>query len=467
MAVSDRTTIRVSRHAAVLLAAQLLTASLIASADDDAGGESFVAVRAGRIITLAGQEYLQGEIVLVDGKIRLVGQGLEYPKSAERIEARGEVVMPGMIHARSRWNLPGYSRSGLHGDRDAAREVFLDQIDWQPLLESGFTTVAFYPDGTGVTGPSAVVHTAGPADARHLGSGYLRITMTSPERDKKVLREAIDKARKEIEKVDKARKEWEEKQKQAQQEAAKKEAPEKKEGEQPDGDKPPTSPPSGPADGQEEQKKEAGEQTDQKKEAEEQKFTPPEIDPAVLPFVKWLRDKQGPPLLFELSNAAGLLHLEDAVAKAPEIPVTLLYLTGSISPDYHHVMQQLGEREATVLVTPFVGSLPDTVTRYNLPGELARSGCSPVLPPVADSPTEVRSFRVRLADLVRAGLPRDEALKAVTLYAAEALGMADRLGTIEPGKCADLVFLDGDPLDPHTRVTRVMIDGRIVWKASQ
>ncbi len=76
----------------------------------------------------------------------------------------------------------------------------------------------------------------------------------------------------------------------------------------------------------------------------------------------------------------------------------------------------------------------------------------------------MKRFRARLADLVRAGLPRDQALKAVTLNAAKALGMEDRLGSIEKGKDADLIFLDGDPLGPQNRLTRVMTLGEIVWE---
>ncbi len=58
------------------------------------------------------------------------------------------------------------------------------------------------------------------------------------------------------------------------------------------------------------------------------------------------------------------------------------------------------------------------------------------------------------------GLPRDEALKAVTLYAAQILGVADRVGSLEPGKLADLIVTTGDPLEITTRVERVWIAGR-------
>ena len=67
-----------------------------------------------------------------------------------------------------------------------------------------------------------------------------------------------------------------------------------------------------------------------------------------------------------------------------------------------------------------------------------------VLVPTSDSTSALDQFRIELADLVRAGLPRDEALMAVTMRAAQAAGIADRLGTIEKGKDADLIFLEDD-----------------------
>ena len=51
----------------------------------------------------------------------------------------------------------------------------------------------------------------------------------------------------------------------------------------------------------------------------------------------------------------------------------------------------------------------------------------------------------------------------MTLNVATAFGVADRFGSIEEGKAADLVFIDGDVLDPLARVTRVMIGGEVVW----
>lgn len=58
------------------------------------------------------------------------------------------------------------------------------------------------------------------------------------------------------------------------------------------------------------------------------------------------------------------------------------------------------------------------------------------------------------------GLPKEEALKAVTLYPARILGLAGHLGSIDPGKSASLMVTDGDPLEIRTRVKHVFIDGR-------
>jgi imidazolonepropionase-like amidohydrolase len=60
------------------------------------------------------------------------------------------------------------------------------------------------------------------------------------------------------------------------------------------------------------------------------------------------------------------------------------------------------------------------------------------------------------------GLSRDEALKALTINAAEMLGIADRIGSIEPGKIANLIVARGDPLEVRTPLTHVVIAGRDV-----
>ena len=74
----------------------------------------------------------------------------------------------------------------------------------------------------------------------------------------------------------------------------------------------------------------------------------------------------------------------------------------------------------------------------------------------------MRQLPYHAAQSVAWGLPRDEALKALTINAAEILGVADRIGSIEPGKIANLFIAKGDPLEVRTPITHVIIAGRDV-----
>jgi imidazolonepropionase-like amidohydrolase len=65
---------------------------------------------------------------------------------------------------------------------------------------------------------------------------------------------------------------------------------------------------------------------------------------------------------------------------------------------------------------------------------------------------------------VRYGMKEDDALRSVTLNGAEAVGLESRIGSIAPGKDADLVFLDGEPFDILTSVREVLVDGRVEYK---
>ena len=110
----------------------------------------------------------------------------------------------------------------------------------------------------------------------------------------------------------------------------------------------------------------------------------------------------------------------------------------------------------------------DTVKAIVLAGGRVVAGTdtstsAPSMPSVVDVPYGL-SLHVELEQLVASGMTPFQALQAATLSAAEALGVADEIGTIEPGKFADLVFLGGDPLQDIRRtrdVRRVMRGGRI------
>jgi imidazolonepropionase-like amidohydrolase len=72
---------------------------------------------------------------------------------------------------------------------------------------------------------------------------------------------------------------------------------------------------------------------------------------------------------------------------------------------------------------------------------------------------QVRNLPYFAAKSVAFGLPEEEGLRAVTLNAAEILGLGDQMGSIEVGKRADMIVTDGDPLQIVTQVERAFIDG--------
>src|SRR5437763_8455288 len=77
-----------------------------------------------------------------------------------------------------------------------------------------------------------------------------------------------------------------------------------------------------------------------------------------------------------------------------------------------------------------------------------------------DTGAHVRDLPFHAGMAAAFGLPRAEALKAVTLYPAQIFGVADRMGSIEPGKMANLVITDGDLLEARTHVRYLFINGR-------
>ena len=84
-----------------------------------------------------------------------------------------------------------------------------------------------------------------------------------------------------------------------------------------------------------------------------------------------------------------------------------------------------------------------------------------------DSGANVRNLALLRRNGGGFGLPKAEALKAVTLYPAQIMNVGDRLGSIEVGKMANLVVTDGDLLETRTHVRHLFIDGRRVLLTSR
>lgn len=102
---------------------------------------------------------------------------------------------------------------------------------------------------------------------------------------------------------------------------------------------------------------------------------------------------------------------------------------------------------------------------FTAPGDLERAGV-----PIAFGTFDSSSARVlpyEVATAVAFGLDPEAALRALTLGAAEILGLDDRLGSIDAGKWANLIVTDGDPLEVRTAVRHVIIRGRDVDLANR
>ncbi|MBM3812712.1 MAG: amidohydrolase family protein [Acidimicrobiia bacterium] len=99
-------------------------------------------------------------------------------------------------------------------------------------------------------------------------------------------------------------------------------------------------------------------------------------------------------------------------------------------------------------------------SQFTLPSELFKAGITFAFGTFDSS--AVRNLPYQVASAVAFGLPREEALKAVTINAARIWGVEDKLGSIEKGKWADLILTDGDPLETTTQIRQMFIKGREV-----
>ena len=117
-----------------------------------------------------------------------------------------------------------------------------------------------------------------------------------------------------------------------------------------------------------------------------------------------------------------------------------------------------------VLYGPLIVSRSKVEVRHRTPkapGILTAAGVKVSI--ITDHPVVPIEFLVDQAALaVKHGMAPADALRAITLNPAEVLGVADRIGSLAPGKDADLVLWDGDPLDVRNRTLRVWQAGREV-----
>ena len=165
-------------------------------------------------------------------------------------------------------------------------------------------------------------------------------------------------------------------------------------------------------------------------------------------------------------KANTILEIETAVSWADKRNLKIVLLGGS---EAYHVTDLLKRKNIPVIITSIL-RLPgrrdaDFDEAFTLPKKLHEAGVKYCISSGGGSNT--RNLPYHAAKAAAYGLSKDEALKSITLYPAEIIGVADRVGSLEKGKDATLIITNGDPLEITTNVDEMYIQGRKIDLSSQ
>ncbi|GAB6107683.1 amidohydrolase [Fusibacter bizertensis] len=149
------------------------------------------------------------------------------------------------------------------------------------------------------------------------------------------------------------------------------------------------------------------------------------------------------------------------IAKEFDVLLTLEHCT-----EGHLIADQLAKEGYPAIIGPSFGNKSKfelNQKTFNTPGILHKAGMKIAI--MTDSPVIPLEYLPMAAALAhKAGLDETEALKCISINAAEILGVDDRIGSIEIGKDADLVIWDGHPFDLQSKVAYTLVNGEIVYQ---
>jgi imidazolonepropionase-like amidohydrolase len=440
----------------------LLLASVAIPNPSPPGTAGALAIRVGRAETATKGAIEHAVILVEDGKIVTIGEDLAVERGIPIIDKPGWVAIPGLVDAYSRLGLDGESSEDNSPDVHAAAELYAGVEEYADVLKYGVTTLGLYPAGNGIPGQAVAVRPTGksPEEMKLQDPAYLKLIVRATSSSKKLVKEGFRKADDYVEKEKKAREKWDK-----DQEAKKKKAPAKKEekAEEKKTDEKKTE------DKKEESKDEGkSEAKDEKPAPKEDVFVPPVPDPKVKPFLDLRAGKLH--ALFSVSSAAEYLHLIDALGKEKltfdlRIPLSrecdIFYVLDKKT--YELDVDGIGDRKCRVVLEPQLTLQPGTMRQRNLAMELSHAGAKVVFIPRNDTLPDLRDWLPNVGEMVGAGFDRAAALRAVTSEPAALLGLEARLGSLEKGKDANMVFLSGNPFEPTSRIQAVMLEGRFVY----
>ena len=159
------------------------------------------------------------------------------------------------------------------------------------------------------------------------------------------------------------------------------------------------------------------------------------------------------------AHAAEDLFTALRIAREFDLKITLEHVT-----EGHLIVEELAKENVPLAVGPTLTSASKFELRnksWITPGVLAAAGCQVSI--ITDSPVIPQEYLPLCAGLaVQAGMDPFAALQAITINPAKHAGIADRVGSLEVGKDADMVITDGCPFEVSTKVKHVFIDGKRV-----
>jgi imidazolonepropionase-like amidohydrolase len=162
-----------------------------------------------------------------------------------------------------------------------------------------------------------------------------------------------------------------------------------------------------------------------------------------------------------VNNAASILHVESILQEQNKAQLALI----ASGEDVLQTLESLDSKRDFVIMSPSIDLVPNSANRANVPLMLVENKIN-----FAFSLSLGQSnFRDQqdaplfaVAMLIRGGLDRDVALKALTASPAKLLGIESKVGTLEVGKVANLIVLDGDPFATTTGICQVIVEGKLI-----